>query len=56
MDRHREVGESYNIGARCERTNLRVVERNCDLLDQLAPGGKSAPRLISDLSTRIGLG
>jgi dTDP-glucose 4,6-dehydratase len=32
-----EVGESYNIGARCERRNLEVVEAICDLVDELAP-------------------
>jgi len=28
------VGESYNVGARCERTNLQVVEAICDTLDR----------------------
>ena len=37
MDRHRQVGEGYNIGARGERTNLHVVERICGLLDEFAP-------------------
>ncbi|TFI59901.1 dTDP-glucose 4,6-dehydratase [Sphingomonas parva] len=32
-----EVGESYNIGGREERTNLSVVETICDLLDARAP-------------------
>lgn len=30
-------GESYNIGARAERSNLAVVERICDLLDIRRP-------------------
>jgi dTDP-glucose 4,6-dehydratase len=30
-------GQSYNIGARSERTNLHVVERICDLLDIKRP-------------------
>ncbi len=32
-----EVGQTYNVGGRNERTNLQVVERICDLLDQYAP-------------------
>jgi len=32
-----EVGESYNVGGRNERTNLEVVEAICDLLDELRP-------------------
>ena len=32
-----EVGRSYNIGGRNERTNLQVVEAICDSLDRLSP-------------------
>lgn len=32
-----EIGESYNIGGRNERTNLEVVQAICRLLDELAP-------------------
>ena len=32
---HGKVGETYNIGADGERTNLQVVETVCDLLDEL---------------------
>ena len=31
------AGQSYNVGARCERSNLAVVEALCDLLDRLSP-------------------
>jgi dTDP-glucose 4,6-dehydratase len=31
------VGESYNIGGRNERSNLKVVETICDTLDELVP-------------------
>lgn len=31
------VGESYNIGARAERSNLEVVEAICDVLDRKRP-------------------
>ena len=31
------VGETYNVGGLCERANIDVVDRLCDLLDELAP-------------------
>jgi dTDP-glucose 4,6-dehydratase len=31
------VGESYNIGGSCERTNLQVVDSLCDALEALLP-------------------
>lgn len=34
---HGRLGESYNIGGRCERTNLDVARAICGLLDRLAP-------------------
>ena len=38
-------GQSYNVGARCERSNLAVVEAICDLLDRHAPlPGKASHR------------
>jgi dTDP-glucose 4,6-dehydratase len=48
-------GETYNIGARCERTNLQLAERICDLADELAPelGGKSRS-LIAHVGDRPG--
>lgn len=42
--RHGRPGESDNIGARAERSNVAVVERICDLLDGRRPhvlGGSS---------------
>ena len=47
------VGESYNVGARSERTNLQVVETICDLVDERLGGG---PRrdLISFVDDRPG--
>ena len=47
------VGESYNVGARSERTNLQVVEAICDLVDARLGGG---PRrdLISFVEDRPG--
>ncbi|AOS97231.1 dTDP-glucose 4,6-dehydratase 2 [Microbulbifer aggregans] len=32
-----EVGETYNIGGHCERRNLDVVTRICDILEQVTP-------------------
>src|ERR1700691_3103692 len=37
-------GESYNIGGRAERRNIDVVHTVCDLVDELAPGGRSGSR------------
>jgi len=38
------VGEKYNVGGANERTNIEIVDRICDLVDELRPGG-SAHRL-----------
>jgi len=48
-------GETYNLGARCERTNRQMAERLCDLVDELAPerGGNSRA-LISHVADRPG--
>ena len=50
------VGESYNVGARSERTNLQVVESICDRLDQRRPlaGGRSRRSLITFVADRPG--
>ncbi len=50
-----KLGESYNVGARCERTNLHVVETICDILDAkgLRNGG-SHRDLISFVTDRPG--
>jgi len=34
---HGEVGESYNIGGLCEKYNIEVVHKLCDLLSDLCP-------------------
>lgn len=44
-------GESYNIGARAERSNLAVVERICDLLDIRRP--RALGRRYRDLITFV---
>jgi dTDP-glucose 4,6-dehydratase len=49
------VGESYNVGARSERTNLQVVEAVCDVLDRRRPHGRGSYRdLIEFVADRPG--
>ena len=50
------VGETYNIGGKAEVANIEIVERICDLLDELAPGGGGSPRrdLIQFVKDRPG--
>jgi dTDP-glucose 4,6-dehydratase len=49
------TGESYNIGGWNERTNLEVVERICDALDDLSPlAGRSRRDLITFVADRPG--
>jgi dTDP-glucose 4,6-dehydratase len=42
-------GETYNIGANCELTNVDVVNMICDALDQLSADGKIPVRKHRDL-------
>ena len=50
-----EIGRTYNIGGRCERTNLEVVQNICAILDELKPDPKgSYERLISFVADRPG--
>ena len=51
-----QVGETYNVGGRNERTNLHVVETICDILDELRPTADGAPRrgLITFVADRPG--
>jgi dTDP-glucose 4,6-dehydratase len=39
------AGEKYNVGGANERTNIEIVDRICDLMDELLPGRGSAHRL-----------
>jgi dTDP-glucose 4,6-dehydratase len=49
------IGESYNVGANCERSNIAVVRAICALMDELAPdGGGPRERLISFVADRPG--
>jgi len=47
-------GEKYNVGGRNERTNLQVVHRICDLLDDIKPLDTSRRDLITYVSDRPG--
>ncbi len=50
-------GETYGIGGRYEKTNLEVVRRICDLVDQLAPplsDGRPRSALITHVADRPG--
>ena len=50
------VGETYDLGARCERSNLSVVLEICDLLDEFSPGSPVVPHreLLSLVADRPG--
>ena len=47
-------GEKYNIGAGNERTNLQIVDRICDVLDDLAPTPRGHRALKTFVSDRPG--
>jgi len=51
-----EPGAVYNIGGGCERTNLSIVQKVCDLLDQRLPALALGPRrkLIQFVADRPG--
>jgi dTDP-glucose 4,6-dehydratase len=51
-----QVGRSYNVGGRSERTNLAVVETICDVFDEKRPraGGRSYRDLITFVADRPG--
>jgi dTDP-glucose 4,6-dehydratase len=52
---HGRLGHTYNVGGRNEQTNLSVVERICDLLDQISPCALGSRRqLISFVKDRPG--
>lgn len=51
---HGTPGESYNIGAECEKTNLNVVHKLCDLLDELVPKPISYREQIVHVTDRPG--
>ena len=44
-----KVGQIYNIGASCEKTNLEVVSTICNILDKLKPRSQSTDKKYFDL-------
>jgi len=50
------VGETYNIGGNCEKTNIEVVQTLCAILDELRPEAPHRPHagLISFVKDRPG--
>jgi dTDP-glucose 4,6-dehydratase len=50
------MGEMYNIGGRCEKTNMEVVNSLCDVLDDLQPDSPYVPyeSLITFVKDRPG--
>jgi dTDP-glucose 4,6-dehydratase len=50
------VGETYNIGGNCEKTNLEVVKTLCAVLDDLLPDSPHRPhhRLVTFVKDRPG--
>jgi dTDP-glucose 4,6-dehydratase len=51
-----ELGETYNIGGNCEKTNLNVIHHICEILDRLHPksNGQSYQSQISFIQDRMG--
>ena len=49
-----KAGETYNIGGRNERTNLQIVDRICEILDEKVPSDKSYKELITFVEDRAG--
>jgi dTDP-glucose 4,6-dehydratase len=49
-------GEMYNVGGRCEKTNLAIVNSICALLDELRPSSPFAPHssLVTFVKDRPG--
>lgn len=48
------LGETYNIGGEAELTNIDVVRRICDILDELVPADRPRRDLITFVADRPG--
>jgi dTDP-glucose 4,6-dehydratase len=48
------LGEKYNVGGGNERTNLEIVDRICDAVDELRPAGTSRRTLKTFVDDRPG--
>jgi dTDP-glucose 4,6-dehydratase len=53
---HGALGETYNIGGRCEMKNIELVEILCDILDKITPANSKQSRrqLIQFVKDRPG--
>jgi dTDP-glucose 4,6-dehydratase len=50
-----KTGETYNIGGWNEKPNIEIVQAICDLVDEMAPGGRASRReLITFVKDRPG--
>lgn len=47
-------GETYCVGGAAELTNIEIVQRICEVLDELRPGGAPHGRLITHVADRPG--
>jgi dTDP-glucose 4,6-dehydratase len=52
--KHGKVGETYNIGGNCEKTNLEVVHTICNILDEIKPQKLPYNTLINFVKDRPG--
>lgn len=50
---HGKVGETYNIGGHNEKTNIEVVQRICELLEELVPQKPQGVAHYADLITFV---
>ena len=48
------VGETYNIGGNCEKTNMEVIKAVCQLMDELHPLSTQHSALITHVKDRLG--
>ena len=46
---HGSIGETYNIGGNNEKTNIEVVKKICDILEELAPSKPAGVHKYEDL-------
>jgi dTDP-glucose 4,6-dehydratase len=49
-----KIGETYNVGGKCERDNLTLIKEICALLDEKRPIQKKHESLISFVEDRAG--
>lgn len=49
-----KAGQTYNIGGKNERTNLEIVARICEILDELLPKNESYKNLLTFVEDRAG--